>query len=133
MDMMSDYCWYTDLLHRTDALYQGFDRDHIFSSFATVARYGRTPLSVVVGTVIFIYPGYQFSSKPTTSKFYRGGDLGSSPSPEVRACVMLSGMTNKMNQTMYLLFLLFLERSGHMETVASVSSTKCVPDHPIYT
>ena len=25
MDMMSDYHWYTYLLHQTDALYQGFD------------------------------------------------------------------------------------------------------------
>ena len=38
---------------------------------------------------------------------------------------MSSGITKKMKQTMYLLF---LGRSGHLETVASVSTSKCVPN-----
>ena len=61
-----------------------------------------------------IYPGYPFSSQFDNFKILQG----SSPSSAVRAA---SEMTKKTNRTMYLLF---LERSGHLETVASVSSTK---------
>ena len=42
-------------------------------------------------------------------------------------------MTTKMNRTMYLLLLLFLERLGHLVTVASVCTTKFDSDAPIYT
>ena len=41
----------------------------------------------------------------------------------MRACVRIDVCT-KMNRTMYLLFLLFLERIGYLETVASVSTSK---------
>ena len=63
--------------------------------------------------------GINFRQNPTTLKFYGAGGT-------VR--VMSSGMTRKMNRTMYLLFIMFLERSGHLETVANVSTSKCVPD-----
>ena len=71
-------------------------------------------------------PDVNFRQKPTTLKFYRvggGGGSGFYHFPNVHA----SGMTKKMNRTMYLLFLLFLERLGHLATVASVCTSKCSP------
>ena len=47
--------------------------------------------------------------------------------------VHASGMTKKMNRTMYLLFLLSLERLGHLITVASVYTTKFDSDRLIST
>ena len=72
-----------------------------------------------------ICPGYQFSPESETLKFYGGGGGGWQQS------VMSSGMTKNMNQTMYLLLLLFWERLGHIVTIASVCTTKCASDGSI--